>query len=330
MSRSLLRGAAVRQLTILSGAGINLGLREVCPGAAHLFELAYSRVSAAVYQRLPGHVQNIFPNPDSFDAILGGLITVNLAIERTKLDMRRFGVDENAFADLFHQTTVQETIIHALDAIEQQLRIPLDQMLAIMDTFAPAINALFQRYDSINYYTVNFDAIFDHILYGRYNGGRMHQVTDFWGWDGNLTPGIARKAKIFHMHGDLRYKPFKQTTYNNPPSKWPVLVVGDNQVKLQTIAQYDALQFYNQRFRETCANRGPYNVANDLAIIGFGFRDEDDHIRTPLWEGMVAGVFGRIAIFDMADHLGRHTPFPTNFTSAENSNLLQFFESLAN
>lgn len=318
-------GGEMRQLTILSGAGINMGLQGVCPEADALLQLAYGHVSDTVYARLPQHVQQVFA-PHSFDAILGGLITVNLAIENTKIEMRRFGVNEQNFADLFHQSTVQNTIIEALIAIERQLFIPLEQLLAILDRFGPTMDALFQQYDSINYYTVNFDAIFDHIMYGRRNGWRMANITDFWGAGGQLNTGAQARGKIFHLHGDLRFKPFKETNYNNPLVKWPVLVVGDQRVKQDTINSHDALRFYNQQFMQFCAGPGAYTTRNDLAIIGFGFRPEDDHIRTPIWNAMMNGTFSRIAVFDRIDHLG-NTPFQKEFWNAEQANVLQFLQS---
>lgn len=291
----------MRQLTILSGAGINLGVSAACPRANEMLNFTYQKISTSVFSRIDPQLKAMF-TPESFDYILGGLLTVNLAIERTKQELKRFKMDEKAFSDLFRQSDLQASIISALDEIENQLTISLGQMLDVVDAFSPAIERLVSSYDTINYFTVNFDGIFDHIIYGR-GYKRGNAVTDFWKGSGALDQAATAKIKVFHLHGDLRYKPFKKTTYNNPPYRWPVLVVGDQEVKKGIIASNEALRFYNNRLRAVFDDRGPM-TKNDLAIIGFGFRDEDEHIVSRIKHGLSAGVFDRVSLFDPEDKLG--------------------------
>jgi hypothetical protein len=319
------RSRNMRQLTILSGAGINLGISAAAPDADQLLGLTYQKVSVAVYERLDDKIKALF-TPESFDYILGGLITVNLAIEKTKQDMKRFKVNEQAFMELFRQTDLQKSISEALRQIEEQLTISLDQMLDVVDLFSPAIDVLAKKYDSINYYTLNFDAIFDHILYGR-KFARVNRITDFWHPSGDLNRGANRQIKIFHLHGDLRYKPFKKTSKNKPPYEWPVLVVGDNPVKMGVINSNESLGFYKTRFEETCAMRGDY-AENDLAIVGFGFRPEDLHITTPLLTGLHHGTFDKVSIYDVVDHLAQHGMGQYGWTEPKEHTIVQFLESL--
>ena len=202
----------MRQLTIVSGAGINHGVANEFPFADQLINFTYQKVSQSVYERIAPGIQEMF-SEESFDYILGGLMTVNLAIERTKQDLRRFNMNEDAFSSLFRQSDLQNSIIQALDQIENQLTVSLSQMLDVVNHFSPTINELAYRYDSVNYYTVNFDGIFDHIIYGqRYARGQI--TTDYWARDGALNKHANAKFKIMHLHGDLRYKPFKRTRFN--------------------------------------------------------------------------------------------------------------------
>ena len=168
----------MRQLTILSGAGINLGISNACPEADEMLSFTYQKISTSVYAIIDPEVKAMF-TPESFDYILGGLLTINLVIEKTKVDLKRFKMNEGAFAELFKQSRLQTSISSALSSIENQLTISLGQILGVIDKFRPAIDNLFENYDSINYYTVNFDGIFDHILYGK-NYARSQNVTDFW------------------------------------------------------------------------------------------------------------------------------------------------------
>lgn len=291
----------MRHLTILTGAGVNIGVSQACPFADEMLNFTYQKISTSVYSRIAPDIKNLF-SPESFDYILGGLLTVNLAIERTKQDLKRFNMNEGAFTELFRQSDLQASIANALDQIEQQLTISLGQMLSVVETFTPSLDRLVEKYDSINYFTVNFDGIFDHIIYGpRY--ARRSIVTDFWRGNGEFNHRATQKIKIHHLHGDLRYKPFKKTQYNQPPYRWPVLVVGDQEVKKGLIAGQESLRFYNNRLRAATDVREAGVTENVLAVVGFGFRDEDEHIVSRIKHALVSNVFDRVLLFDLQDKL---------------------------
>lgn len=310
----------MRQLTILSGAGINLGVSQACPEADEMLSFTYQKISTSVYSRIDQDVKAMF-TPESFDYILGGLLTVNLAIEKTKQDLQRFHMDQQAFADLFRQSNLQASIAGALDSIEKQLTLSLSQMLGVTEAFSGSIDRLFNTYDSINYFTVNFDGIFDHIIYGnKYRRG--DKVTDFWKGDGSLNHNIDRQAKIFHLHGDLRYKPFKKTKYNKPPYRWPVLVVGDHEVKMGIITSNESLRLYNNRFKAICESKGEV-TENNLAIIGFGFRPEDEHIIKRLRHALDNGIYDNIYLFDPEDKLSNIAK-NYNWIKPSQQNLIEF------
>lgn len=291
----------MRNLTVLSGAGINIGVSQACPFADEMLNFSYQKISTNVYTRISQEIKALF-SPESFDYILGGLLTVNLAIEKTKQDLKRFNMNEEAFADLFRQSDLQSSIANALDQIENQLTISLGQMLNVVTAFTPTLDRVVASYDAINYFTVNFDGIFDHILYGpRYSRGGI--VTDFWRANGSLNNHAVQKVKIHHLHGDLRYKPFKKTQFNKPPYRWPVLVVGDQEVKKGLIAGQESLRFYNNRLRASTDTREAGVTENVLAIIGFGFRDEDQHIVSRVKHAIESSVFDRVLLFDIEDRL---------------------------
>jgi len=151
-------------------------------------------------------------------------------------------------------------------------------------------------------------------------------VTDFWRRSGDFDKNANRKAKIFHLHGDLRYKPFKKTKGNNPLYKWPVLVVGDHEVKMGIITSNESLRFYNKRFKTTCQERGPYEE-NNLAIVGFGFRDEDEHIVSRLKQGMDSKIFDSVSLFDLEDKLSCLAKGYSWSRPADKS-LIQFIQAL--
>lgn len=315
----------MKQLTIVSGAGTNIGVSQACPFADEMLNFTYQKISTSVYSRITPEIKNLF-SPESFDYILGGLLTVNLAIEKTKQDLRRFQMNEQAFAELFRQSDLQSSIANALDQIESQLTISLGQMLSVVTAFNPAIDLIASRYQSINYFTTNFDGIFDHIIYGpRYSRGK--QVTDFWAYDGSLNNQANQQIKIHHLHGDLRYKPFKKTQYNNPPYRWPVLVVGDQEVKKGLIAGQESLRFYNNRFRHATESRD-FIQENVLAIIGFGFRDEDEHIVSRIRAGIQGGVFDKVFLFDPEDKLNGICSGHT-WVSPRTESLISFLGRLA-
>lgn len=315
----------MRNLTILSGAGINIGVSQACPFADEMLNFSYQKISTNVYTRISPEIKALF-SPESFDYILGGLLTVNLVIEKTKQDLKRFNMNEAAFADLFRQSDLQSSIANALDQIENQLTISLGQMLNVVTAFTPVLDPVIDSYDSINYFTVNFDGIFDHILYGpRY--ARRGVVTDFWRGDGSLNKQANQKVKINHLHGDLRYKPYKKTQFNQPPYRWPVLVVGDQEVKKGLIAGQESLRFYNNRLRAETEARAPGVTENVLAIIGFGFRDEDQHIVSRIKHAIANGVFDRILLFDIEDRLDTVCEEHT-WVNPRQENLLAFLARL--
>lgn len=290
----------MRQLTIISGAGINLGISKACPDANELLGFTYQKISQGVYRKVSAEIQEMF-SPDSFDYILGGLLTVNLAIEKTKRDLKRFKMNEKAFAELFKQSHIEKSIESALEQIERDLRISLEQLLDVVKIFQPAIGKLAEEYDSINYFTLNFDRIFDHMLLGP-QFRRSQDCTDFWNSRGELNKQADAKIKIFHLHGDLTYKPNKQTRYSKNGYRWPVLVVGDQEVKRGIIASNPALLFYNQRLRAVCDKRDGIDE-NNLAIVGFGFREEDEHIVKQIKHGIKNKVFDNINLFDVNNTL---------------------------
>lgn len=314
----------MKHLTLLSGAGMNLGVAQACPFADEMLNFTYQKISVSVYERIDPQLKALF-TPESFDYILGGLLTVNLAIEKTKQGLKRFKMNEKAFANLFQQSNLQASIIAALEQLENQLTISLGQMLNVVTAFSPAIDKLVATYDKIKYFTVNFDGIFDHILYGP-GYSRADFCTDFWRGNGTMNHQATQKIQIHHLHGDLRYKPFKKTAFNNPPYKWPLLVVGDQEVKKGIIAGNEPLRFYNNRLRAATDSRNGIDE-NVLAVVGFGFRDEDAHIVSKIHHAVQSGVYDRIYIFDPTDRLAeisaRHT-----WISPANENLIAFLKRL--
>jgi hypothetical protein len=318
------KGDELRQLTIIGGAGINIGISHACPSADEMLNFTYQKISASVFQRIAPEIRELFA-PESFDYILGGLLTVNLAIERTKQDLKRFKINEEAFTRLFRQSDLQLSIASSLDQIEQQLTVSIDQMMSVVKEFSPAVDEVVAHYDSINYFTVNFDGIFDHILYGpQYT--RSNIVTDYWRGSGAFNPNATAKIKILHLHGDLRYKPSKRTSYHQPPYRWPVLVVGDPEIKRGLIASHESLSFYLKRLRHLTKDRGSA-AKNVLAIIGFGFRDEDAHIVNCIKHALGAGVFDDVLVFDVQDRLSGLLPHYT-WVTPNQENLIAFMRRL--
>ncbi len=301
-----------------------MGISAECPEARDLIGFTYQKISSNVYHRLPPHVSAMF-SPESFDYILGGLITINLTIEKTKADLARFNVNEQAFLDLFRQSDLQESIVEALDEIERQLTVSLEQMLGVVNHFDPALDVIGQKYNAVNYYTVNFDALFDHMIYGpNYKRGRV--TTDFWDGYGSLRKDAQAQFSICHLHGDLRYKPNKRTRYNDPPYRWPVVVVGDSEVKKGIIGSEKALRFYNSRFRGSFSERGPWQDRT-LAIIGFGFRHEDAHIVNAVEHALNNQVYDRVFLYSPENSLA-HTPHRYTWVSPNQLGLRDFLQEL--
>jgi hypothetical protein len=198
-------------------------------------------------------------------------------------------------------------------------------MLEVVEVFQPAIERLAMEYDSINYFTLNFDRIFDHMLLGpKYR--RAQNCTDFWTAQGILNKDADAQIKIYHLHGDLTYKPNKQTKFSKNPYRWPVLVVGDQEVKNGIIASNPALLFYTKRLQQVCQSRDGIE-ANNLAIVGFGFREEDEHIVKQIKNGINKDVFDTISLFDVNDTLAglsdKHL-----WTKADNASIIDFLGCL--
>lgn len=310
---------------MLTGAGVNIAIANDClPAQQQLMNLTYQKISQNIYNQLPVNYQSLF-QPHSFDYILGGLITISLAMEKTKLDAARFGINPNAFGTLFQTTGLQQAIINALNQIEQQLTITLQHLMSTINIYDQSIQKIAQKYNSFNYFTLNFDGIFDHVIYGE-NYSRGGITTDFWNANGTLNEAINRQMKVYHLHGDLRYKPSKRTNYHNPPYQWPTLVVGDAEVKKGIIASHHGLRFYNQKLRDICSVN-PLFAQNTLLIAGFGFRAEDEHIIAHLNKAFTAGVFNNILIYDVVDHLA-NTNIPHQWIDAKNNKFVDVMNSL--
>lgn len=315
-----------KQLTILTGAGINMAIANEClpTQQKYLMNLTYQKISLNIYQQLPNIYRNLFQE-NSFDYILGGLMTISLAMEKTKLDAQRFGINPTAFGNLFQTSGIQQAIINALNQIEQQLTVTLGTLIHTINIYNQGISQISEKYNSINYCTLNFDGIFDHIIYGQ-NYSRGNQTTDFWNGNGTINENINRKFKILHMHGDLRYKPSKKTNYHNPPYQWPTLVVGDAEVKKGIIASHQALRFYNKKFRSICESRENYSE-NNLLIAGFGFREEDEHIIANLNKAFSSNTFDKIFIYDVINPL-HQKQIPHQFIDANTHTLSTVLNSI--
>jgi hypothetical protein len=164
------------------------------------------------------------------------------------------------------------------------------------------------------------------------NYRRIGMCTDYWGKNGIKKNADAR-IKIFHLHGDLRYKPNKINKRSRQVDKeyqWPVIVVGDQQVKRGIIASNTALSFYNNRFKALCDPKGNNRYTfteNNLAIIGFGFRNKDAHMVNNIREGIKGGVFDKINTYDLEDRLiglcEGH-----NWAKADETDLIDFLSGL--
>lgn len=165
------------QLSFLTGAGVNLAIAKEYPQAEALADFTYQKISKRVHEIISPELQRLF-NPDSFDYILGGLITINLVIEKAKTDLDRFKIDPNAFSRIFQQSSLQDNIVEALLQIEQRLTVQLDELIEVVTHFNPSIHQLSTRFDKIHYFTVNFDGLFDHMIYGP-QFIRRNSVTDF-------------------------------------------------------------------------------------------------------------------------------------------------------
>lgn len=313
----------MNRLCLVSGAGINLSLAMECPEAKQLGEFTYQHVSQQVYDIVSPELRQMF-SPGSFDYILGGLMTINLVIEKTKTNLRRFEIDEDAFSRLFQQSGLQQAIVDALAKIEDKLTVELEQMIDVLKVLNPAMCHLQEKFQSIHYFTVNFDGLFDHIIYGP-KFARIRDVTDFWNSKGFTREHADRQFLIYHLHGDLRYKPNKKTKHNDPPYRWPVLVVGDGDFKRGIIAGNESLSFFNKQMQTQFSTRAPDAHRQTLAVIGFGCREEDKHVVSRLTTALENKVFDRILVYDVEDRL---TAYPHEFVDARKVKLSEFLTSL--
>lgn len=104
------------------------------------------------------------------------------------------------------------------------------------------------------------------------------------------------------------------------------MVVGDQEVKRGIIASNPALLFYNQRLRATCDQRNNFDE-NNLAIIGFGFREEDNHIVKQIKHGIAQNVFDDIHLFDINNTLDG-TSKNHKWTNAKDYSLIDFLGTI--
>lgn len=104
------------------------------------------------------------------------------------------------------------------------------------------------------------------------------------------------------------------------------MVVGDQGVKKGIIASHEALLFYNQCFKSVFDSRGSA-VMNNLAIVGFGFRDEDEHIISNIKNGLNKGIFDDVSVYSPEDKLSAHYP-KRKWTAPGQASLLDFLGTL--
>lgn len=316
----------MKTLNILTGAGVNLAVSKQNPEIEDLIGFTYQSISKSVYEDLEDKWQNIF-NPESFDYILGALITMSSVIDKTKEELNKYGVDLEAFGELFHQSALRVAIEESYKKIENELLIESNQLVEVIRFYNPSIENLRGRFEKVNYFTLNFDGVFDHVLYGeRFSRGGV--VTDSW-INGEFTNRFDdRKFRICHLHGDIRYKPHKISGKSPSKRLWPVLVVGDISVKKSLIAGNEALMSYykyykNQFFLE--------NRDASLLVAGFGFRDEDQHISSKVKSAIKDGLFGNVFVYDAIDHLKDNEDFAGkyNFIDAKEVGLSELLGSLS-
>ncbi|MDH1901998.1 SIR2 family protein [Comamonas aquatica] len=315
----------MKTLNILTGAGVNIAVSKQNPEIEDLIGFTYQSISKSVYEDLEEKWRNIF-NPESFDYILGALITMSSVIDKTKEELNKYGVDLEAFGELFHQSALRAAIEESYKKIEDELLIESNQLVEVIRFYNPSIESLRENFEKINYFTLNFDGVFDHVLYGeRFSRGGV--VTDSW-LDGEFTNRFDdRKFRVCHLHGDIRYKPHKVS--GRAPSKrlWPVLVVGDILVKKSLIAGNDALMSYYKYYKNQFSS---INKDASLLIAGFGFRDEDQHISSKVKTAIKDEFFKEVFIYDAVDHLKDDEDYLGKYTfiDAKNTGLSEVLGSL--
>lgn len=139
----------------------------------------------------------------------------------------------------------------------------------------------------------------DHVLYGeRFSRGDL--VTDSWVNGKFVFRENDRKFRIFHLHGDIRYKPHKVSRKSPAKRLWPVLVVGDLSVKRSLIAGSEALVRYFNFYKNELERKSESGV---LLVAGFGFRDEDFHISSKVKSAIESDNFSEVYVYDAVDRL---------------------------
>ena len=134
---------------------------------------------------------------------------------------------------------------------------------------------------------------------------------------------LDKIIKIMHLHGDLRYKPFKKTQYNNPPYRWPVLVVGDSEVKKGIIALmrlFDSI--INDFARHVRADQINENTSlRASASGGSACRIQDK-------TAVNNGIFDRIICYDIEDKFAEWCSRPYEWRNPRNIGLKDLLNSI--
>lgn len=299
----------MKTLNILTGAGINQAISNERPEIKDLIGFTYQSISRSVHDKLDGKWREMF-SPESFDYILGALITMSSVIDKTKEDLVRYQVNQNAFGELFHQSALRDAIESSYKKIEDKLLINSNDLINVIRFYNPSISSIQNNFEKINYFTLNFDGVFDHVIYGEkdYEGKliRGNVVTDSWAGVDFTDYYNGRKFRICHLHGDIRYKPHKVSKAHPAKRLWPVLVVGDLGVKKGLIAGSKPLSTYYKYYKEQFSI---LNRDSTLLIAGFGFRDEDQHISSRVKMAIENKIFGRVVVYDAIDRLSSDNRF---------------------
>lgn len=288
----------MKTLNVLTGAGVNLAISRENPNISDLIGFTYQSISKSVYDDLDVKWRKIF-NPESFDYILGALITMSSVIDKTKDELIKYGVNLDEFGELFHQSALRAAIEESYKKIENELLIEANQLVDVIRFYNPSIESIKDNFAKINYFTLNFDGVFDHVLYGeRFSRGSV--ITDSW-VNGEFTSTFDnRQFRICHLHGDIRYKPHKVSTKSPGKTLWPVLVVGDLSVKKSLIVGNEALNSYFSYYRNQFAAKKPDST---LLVAGFGFREEDQHVSSKVKHAIINNYFDKVVVYDAVDRL---------------------------
>lgn len=294
----------MKTLNVLTGAGVNLAISGENKNISDLIGFTYQSISKSVYDDLDEKWKKIF-NPESFDYILGALITMSSVIDKTKDELIKYGVNLDEFGELFHQSALRAAIEESYKKIENELLIEANQLVDVIRFYNPSIESIKDNFAKINYFTLNFDGVFDHVLYGeRFSRGSA--ITDSW-VSGTFTSSFDnRQFRICHLHGDIRYKPHKVSTKSPGKTLWPVLVVGDLSVKKSLIVGNEALNSYFNYFKNQFAEKTPNST---LLVAGFGFREEDQHVSSKVKNAIINDYFDEVFVYDTVDRLKEDEAF---------------------